>query len=171
MTSTVKGAQVKKISVLLGGVTATMAGLVALAACSTMPKGSPEAFERAVKATWDSYGATLLAGDVDGWIALWDEGGVQLPPNAAMNVGIPAIKKSMSATLAAMKFEKFAIGVSGTFVDHEYGFVYGNYTYTLVPKAGGAQILGDGKYETIFKRQADGSWKIFRDCFNSNVAP
>ncbi|MBZ5589279.1 MAG: nuclear transport factor 2 family protein [Acidobacteriia bacterium] len=148
-----------------------VASLVALAGCSTMPKASPETFEKAVKTTWERYSAALLVGDIDGWIALWDEGGVQLPPNAPMNVGIPAIRKSMSTMLAAMKFEKFAIAVSGTFVDYEYGFVYGNYTFTLAPRAGGARILGDGKYETIFKRQADGSWKIFRDCFNSNLAP
>ena len=94
----------------------------------------------------------------------------RLPPNAPMNVGVPAIKESMSKTFSAVKFEKFAIAVSGMFVDHKYGFVYGNYTYTLAPKSGGAKILGDGKYETIFKRQKDGSWKIFRDCFNSNLA-
>ena len=29
----------------------------------------------------------------------------------------------------------------------------------------------DGKYLTIFKRQPDGSWKAYRDCFNSNNSP
>jgi ketosteroid isomerase-like protein len=148
-----------------------LTSLLGLVGCSTMPKATPEAFGKAVNAIWEKYSASLLAGDINGWIALWDEGGVQLPPNAPMNVGVPAIKKSMMNTFAAVKFEKFAITISGTFVDHEYGFVYGNYTYTLTPKAGGAKILGDGKYETILKRQRDGSWKIFRDCFNSNLAP
>ena len=160
----------KKTWVFLA-VAVLVTSLLGLVGCSTMPKASPEAFEKAVKATWDRYSATLLAGDLDGWIALWDEGGVQLPPNAPMNVGVPAIKKGMAATFAAVTFEKFAIAISGTFVDHEYGFVYGNYTYTLAPKVGGAKIPGDGKYETILKRQPDGSWKIFRDCFNSNLVP
>lgn len=26
-----------------------------------------------------------------------------------------------------------------------------------------------GKYLTVFRKQADGSWKIFRDCFNLDV--
>jgi len=159
----------KKICVSLA-TAALVTCLVGLVGCSTVQKSSPEAFEKAVQAIWEKYSATLLAGDVDGWIALWDEGGVQLPPNAPMNVGVAAIKKSMMNTFAAVKFEKFSIAVSGTFVDHEYGFAYGNYTYTVAPKAGGAKVLGDGKYETIFKRQPDGSWKIFRDCFNSNLA-
>ena len=28
-----------------------------------------------------------------------------------------------------------------------------------------------GKYLTILKKQTDGSWKIYRDCFNSDVPP
>jgi ketosteroid isomerase-like protein len=36
---------------------------------------------------------------------------------------------------------------------------------------GGRPISIDGKYMTILERQADGSWKIHRDIFNSNTAP
>jgi len=160
----------KKVCVFLT-VAVLVTSLFGLAGCSTVPKARPEAFEQATMTNWEGYSAALLVGDIDGWIALWDEGGVQLPPNEPMNVGIPAIKKWMMAKFAAVTFEKFAIGISGTFVDHEYGFVYGNFTFTLAPKDGGAKIFGDSKYETIYKRQPDGSWKIFRDCFNSNLAP
>jgi len=41
----------------------------------------------------------------------------------------------------------------------------------MTPKAGGKTIKLDGKYLTILERQADGSWKIAIDCFNSNVPP
>jgi ketosteroid isomerase-like protein len=36
-------------------------------------------------------------------------------------------------------------------------------------KDGGEPIPYDGKFLTIFKRQSDGSWKIHRDIYNSNV--
>jgi len=111
----------------------------------------------------------MLAGDAEKWIALWDEEGVQLPPGAPMVIGRPAIKRGIEGSYAARKWEVFEIQVSGTFVDHELGFAYGNYKFAFQPRAGGARVLGDGKYETIFRKQADGSWKIFRDCFNSNV--
>jgi ketosteroid isomerase-like protein len=115
------------------------------------------------------YSNLWMAGDIDNWIKLWDDGGVQLPPNAPMKMNVAEIAKSSKEARAAYRWTTFAIKIIGTFVDQTYGFVYGNYTYTFVPRAGGAEAKGDGKYETIFKKQADGSWKIFRDCFNSNV--
>jgi ketosteroid isomerase-like protein len=35
--------------------------------------------------------------------------------------------------------------------------------------AGGKEARVDGKFLTIFKKQSDGSCKIYRDCFNSNT--
>ncbi len=53
----------------------------------------------------------------------------------------------------------------------DWAFVRGTYTQTVTPKAGGAATLVDGKFLAIWKRQADGSWKMYIDCFNSNVPP
>ncbi|MHC4533430.1 MAG: YybH family protein, partial [Planctomycetota bacterium] len=55
--------------------------------------------------------------------------------------------------------------------DGDLGYAWGNYTLSLIPKAGGDTAYVDGKYLTVSKRQADGSWKISHDCFNSNVPP
>jgi ketosteroid isomerase-like protein len=143
--------------------------LVGLAGCVSTPKTSPQAFEQAVKDIWVQYTNSWMAGDVDRWIQLWDVGGVQLPPNSPMKMNVAEIKKSSEAAQAAYKWKTFVINISGSFVDETYGFVYGNYVYTFAPRAGGAELTGDGKYETIFKKQANGSWKIFRDCFNSNL--
>jgi ketosteroid isomerase-like protein len=41
----------------------------------------------------------------------------------------------------------------------------------MTPKEKGEPIFVDGKYLTIYKKQADGSWKISHDCYNSNVPP
>ncbi|MEZ4715137.1 MAG: DUF4440 domain-containing protein [Caldilineaceae bacterium] len=37
------------------------------------------------------------------------------------------------------------------------------------PKAGGDDVYIDGKYMSVLMRQPDGSWKLYRDIFNSNV--
>lgn len=145
------------------------AGLAGLAGCASTPKSSPQAFEKMVKDTWVTYSGLWMAGDIDAWIQLWDAGGVQLPPNSPMKMNVAEIKADSEAAQAAYKWTTFKINVSGTYVDNELGFAYGTYTYTFVPRSGGDELKGDGKYETIFKRQADGSWKIFRDCFNSNL--
>ncbi len=145
------------------------AAILALAGCASTPPTNPQAFEQVVKDTWVTYSNLWMAGDVENWIKLWDEGGVQLPPNATMKMSVAEIKASSEAAQAAFKWTTFVIQISGTFVDQNYGFAYGNYSYSFVPRGGGAEVKAEGKYETIFKRQADGSWKIFRDCFNSNL--
>ena len=58
-----------------------------------------------------------------------------------------------------------------TQVDGDMGLARGTYTLSIIPKAGGDTAYVDGKYLTLCKRQADGSWKISHDCFNSNVPP
>jgi ketosteroid isomerase-like protein len=136
-----------------------------------MGKANPETFAAYVESTWEGYSAYMISENADGWIELWDDDGVQLPPGAPMVIGKAAIKRAVDASYEALDWQEFVIQISGTFVDHELGFAYGNYTFTAQPRSGGPKILGDGKYETIFRKQSDGSWKIFRDCFNSNVPP
>jgi ketosteroid isomerase-like protein len=55
----------------------------------------------------------------------------------------------------------------------DFGYARANYSMSATPKAGGEtfDIMKDGKALTICKRQADGSWKISHDCYNSNLPP
>ena len=42
---------------------------------------------------------------------------------------------------------------------------------TLQPVGGGAPIVDEGKGVHVYRRQADGTWKIALDAWNSNAAP
>jgi len=53
----------------------------------------------------------------------------------------------------------------------EWAFERGTYTITLTPKTGGDPIRDVGKYITLYQRQADGSWRMARDIWNSNNPP
>jgi ketosteroid isomerase-like protein len=64
---------------------------------------------------------------------------------------------------------KIAITNKEARVSGDLGLLRGTYTLSMVPKVGGETTEFDGKYLTVFERQADGSWKIARDIFNSNV--
>jgi hypothetical protein len=58
-----------------------------------------------------------------------------------------------------------------TVVRGDIAYCRGTFTRVMTPKAGGASVNYDGKFLTILKRQGDGTRKIYRDCFNSNVPP
>jgi uncharacterized protein (TIGR02246 family) len=133
---------------------------IALSGCATA--STPDA-----NAIWKEYSASLNAGDLDRWLALWTEDGVQMPPDEAAVVGKDRIRARNRAVLDRFTFD---IGITNEEV-HSAGdlaFARGTYQATLTPKQGGAQIPINGKYMTILARQPDGSWKIHRDIFNSN---
>ena len=128
-----------------------------------------EAVTEAVLAIWDEYEASILAGDPDRWIDLWVEDGVQLPPGNPPVVGKEAIYDRISDDLATFEYSEFVINNEDVEVNGDLAFARGNYVVTLAAKAGGDPISVDGKYMTIMRQQPDGSWKIYRDIFNSNV--
>jgi len=37
----------------------------------------------------------------------------------------------------------------------------------IVPRGGDATIKEDGKHIVVYRRQGDGSWKVFREIWNS----
>jgi uncharacterized protein (TIGR02246 family) len=106
----------------------------------------------------------------DGWISLWADDGVQLPPGSPPNIGKEQIRAAMKGLVDQFVWNigitNEEVGVGG-----DWSFARGTYTATLTPKEEGKAIFVNGKYMTILKKQPDGSWRIHRDIFNSNVPP
>jgi ketosteroid isomerase-like protein len=95
-----------------------------------------------------------------------------MPPNAPASLGKEQLRANMEPAFDNFTFE-MALYIEETQVSGDLGFARGNYTVAITPKAGGETIITmpDGKFLTIYKRQADGSWKISHDCYNSNLPP
>ena len=132
------------------------------------PATDAEAVAEAINAVWREYEASILAGDPERWIQLWADNGVQLPPGAPPVVGKEAIFPRISNDLETFEYSEFAITNEDVEVNGDLAFARGNYVVTFAPKSGGEAMSLDGKYMTIFRQQSDGSWKIYRDIFNSN---
>ncbi len=143
--------------------------IIALIAC-TRPRPAEQAAGPPAEKMWKEFAASLEAGDVDRWLALWTDEGIQMPPDESAAVGKDRIRTRMALALDKFKVD---IEIKNEEVQHAGDLAYarGTYKATLTPKTGGAAIPIDGKFMTILTRRADGSWKIHRDMFNSNVAP
>lgn len=126
--------------------------------------------EAAIRAVFDRYVSTIVAHDGEGWMALWDEEGVQLAPNQPMHVG----KKEIRAANFDFFNDRsrswvFDINTQEVVVFPEgHAYARGLFSYTATPEDGGVPLVMDGKFMTIFKKQANGQWLLHRDCFNSN---
>jgi ketosteroid isomerase-like protein len=145
-------------------------GVLAAAGGGAMGTVDQAAFRASMEKANPAYSAAMNAGDVTAYMASWDENGVQLPPDAPMVVGKPAITQGMTAAFGAVVFSDFTINMQEAVqFAPGWGYTRGTYTYSFVMKSGGPKLSYDGKFSTVWKKQADGSWKIYRDCFNSNV--
>ena len=137
--------------------------------CSSQDRPDTEADAAAINAIWSTYESSLEADDIDAWLSLWTENGVQMPPNEAPVVGKDQLRERNGAALQQFTFE-MDITNEEVVVVEDLAYSRGVYTAMLTPKDGGQSIPVDGKFMTILHRQPDGGWKIHRDIFNSNVA-
>lgn len=129
-----------------------------------------EADISAINNVLDQYASSINAGDIDQWISLWADDGIQMPPDNPAVVGKENIKAGLQSSFHLYNWN-MTINGEEVRVAGNWAFARGNYTYTLTPKEEGKTINGNGKYLSILAKQADGSWKFARDCFNSNVPP
>lgn len=153
-----------------------MAGLLSVA--FLLPACVPEdASERAggeditvaVAQIWEEYASSLMAGDIERWLSLWTEDGVQLPPDELPVVGKERIRERNRAVADRFAFANMEIRNAEVVSAGDWAYARGTYTAMLTPAGGGDTIHIDGKYMTILRREPDGSWRIHRDIFNSNV--
>jgi ketosteroid isomerase-like protein len=152
----------------------TVSGLIGLVVvavlfllgCATTSGGGSEADVEAIRDIWRIYSGARVAGDADVWLSLWDEEGIQMPPGAparSKDVLDEVIPKAFAAGgVSSMNIYPEEINVAG-------GWAYTRGTYDSERLVEGKAVRVDGKFLTILKRQPDGTWRIYRDCFNSNV--
>jgi uncharacterized protein (TIGR02246 family) len=124
--------------------------------------------EAAVEEIWRQYSSRLNAGDLDGWMNLWADDGIQMPPNAPPVIGKNQIRAKIQETLDRFTFD-ITISNAEVRATDGWAFARGTYKATLTPRQNGQVVHIDGKYMTILQRESNGAWKIFRDIFNSNV--
>lgn len=128
-------------------------------------------FQKELSRIWPEYKASLEAGDLERWLALWTDDGVQMPDGVPQRVGKADIRAMTRQMLDAYHLEFGFIDSQEARVAGDWAYSRGIYTATFIPKAGGKPLPVNGKFLTVFARQPDGSWRIHRDCFNSNVTP
>ena len=129
-----------------------------------------EADIEAIKSLIDETSRAWNEGDYEGFVALFDEEIVILPPNKPTVSGIETIK-----SLYKTFFDSLELSVT---ITTEEIHVSGDLAYSLdiwkgsmMPKDGSEPIPFENKNLVIYKKQNDGSWKTLRAMFSSNTPP
>jgi uncharacterized protein (TIGR02246 family) len=132
-------------------------------------KAESKTAAEAVPEILQTYVTSIVEGDPDRWISNWTEDCVQLPPGGPMVIGREELYESISAWLDAFEASEFELQEPAIEQLGDLAFSWVTYSYKVSPKDGSPGHQFHGKALTVYKRQPDGTWKIHRDCFNSNT--
>ncbi len=126
-----------------------------------------------IKEALKQYEVAVNSGDFEGWISLWDEDGVQMPPNAPPLHGKVEIVAGNKPWFDDLHVDLTVTSVDEVWASGDLGVTRCTYSASEHPKADEKSVTfsPDNKALTVWKRQADGSWKILYDCFNSSLPP
>jgi uncharacterized protein (TIGR02246 family) len=155
-----------RISVL-----AALLAAAAIAACAPAAPPPPDtaAVKTAIEAVNAKFTAATEKGDSATVVALYDANAIAFPPGEPAWNGTAAIAKGFGGMLGAFTIKDFTLTANDVVVGGDYAAENGSYKMTLVPKKGAA-MEDHGKYVVVWKKQADGAWKLYRDIWNTDVA-
>jgi uncharacterized protein (TIGR02246 family) len=91
-----------------------------------------------------------------------------LTANAPAMVGHAAVSEGLKGWLSSMKVTDMNTTTTDVIVSGDLAVSTGTYTMSMqIPN--GPKIDDKGKFVTVWRRQADGSWKIVRDIMNTDL--
>jgi uncharacterized protein (TIGR02246 family) len=152
-----------------------LVGFVMLSGCGGGSQETPQATNvppdpAPLNELRSKFQAAYNAVDAATLAQLYTDDAISLPDHHASVQGKSAIQqyyqdlfKEYGATITITPADTEIVGD----LAHEHG----TFSITVTPKAGGDAVMDDGKYVVIFKRGADGVWKIHHDIDNSNRMP
>jgi ketosteroid isomerase-like protein len=107
------------------------------------------------------------AKDLDKSVAFCDKQGSMLVPNAPIATGKDAIAKAIASDFRNdhITWHANKVGVAHS---ADLGYTSGTYENTF-KDASGKTASDKGKYLTVWKKEADGAWKVLYDMFNSDL--
>ena len=124
-------------------------------------------YQTDITAINELYNQYCLGGnndDLDLFISLWADDAIRLEANSPAILGKEQIRTHFKGFFDQFIQSVTIHGETEIQVSGNMAFSRGDYAVSLTPKAGGPTTVFNGKWMDILKKQADGSWKIYRDC-------
>jgi ketosteroid isomerase-like protein len=143
--------------------------LVVLGACAQPPRVDVEAERAGLLAADKAWSG--VASDIDKVASILADDAVFFGDGMPRIAGKAAIQKAWTEMSKTPGFsirwvpEGAVVAASG-----DLGYTFGTNEFTA-NDAKGAPVTTKGKYVTIWRKQADGSWKVIMDTGNSDAPP
>jgi ketosteroid isomerase-like protein len=125
--------------------------------------------EQALRDADAQWSAAAGAKDLDKTVSYYSDDAIVMPPNASAATTKESIRSAWKEMLmtpgAAISWKATKVEVAKA---GDLAYVSGTYEETMTD-ASGKSANDHGKYVEIFKKQADGTWKVVADIWNSDL--
>jgi len=142
------------------------------AAASVQAADRQGAAVKALKETEAQWNKDFAAKDAEKLAAHYTNDAVLIAPGAPPASGIDAIRAALREMVAdpelSLKFEASRVEVAKS---GDMAYTQGAYTMTMTDPASKKTVNDKGGYVTIYRKQADGSWKAVADIASSSNPP
>ena len=140
------------------------------AATAAAPVVDAAAVRQAIEQANAKFADAVKQGDTVGMVAGYADDAVMMMPGSPAWRGRSEIAKQIVAAFKPMKGADVKLTTSQVDIGGDFAIETGTYE-TTVSSPGGKPMTEKGKYVVVWKKQADGSWKIYRDVGNSDAPP
>jgi uncharacterized protein (TIGR02246 family) len=145
-------------------------GVAATAAGAREAGADAGAVRQAIDAANAKFVDAMKRGDTVTIADNYTDDAVVMPQGTQTWRGREAIRKGFGGMVTGATIKEFNMKTEDVTIGGDLAVETGTYEETAVPK-GGKEFKDKGKYLVVWKRQADGSWKIVKDIFNSDNPP
>jgi ketosteroid isomerase-like protein len=139
-----------------------------------LPLRAADEGKQALRADFEKVTAAfhqaLRMNDPEGLFVYVAEDVAMMPPNEMPVRGKSAMQTWYRTFLSAFRTTTLMLSDREVTVSDSWATELGQYEWGLQPRAGGDLVVDKGNYMQIWKRGPDGSWRFFREIWNSSIA-
>ncbi|MBW3671638.1 MAG: SgcJ/EcaC family oxidoreductase [Acidobacteria bacterium] len=147
---------------------AVLSLLILVAGCTTTAPDPVDA-RAAIERNAAAWGDAVNRGDLDTLVDLYTQDALLMPPGSESLRGRTGVRQ-FAQGFSTYSPRDVALTVEEVEVCGDTAYEVGSYSMSLQPP-GQNRFTDRGKYIVVWKRGADGMWRIHRDIFNSNTPP
>jgi uncharacterized protein (TIGR02246 family) len=141
--------------------------------CDQAPPPAPDTRatdEKAIRDSETQWVKDFNSKDMDKIVGHYADDGSVLMPNLAIMTGKDAIRAGLKDAIADPAFSiDLQTGKVEVSKGSDLAYSQGTYTYTGTDPKLKKKVLEKGKYVEVYKKQADGSWKVIEDMNNPDA--
>jgi ketosteroid isomerase-like protein len=141
---------------------------ILLGCAQEIKEADVEADIAAINEVYDKYCERVSANEFELFLTLWADDLRRMEPGRLTIIGKEDWRLRVRELWDQAEFKMVRLGETEIQVCGDQAFARGAVTLSSTPYEGGSTTHIDIKFLDVLKRQADGSWKIYIDCFNLN---